>query len=404
MSTERYEITRLLGKGRTGGVYEAEDTRLQRKVALRRFFSQDGITDLTGYKADFESIAQNLSALQHPNLLRVFDAGVDEDGAFIISQLLEGECFHQYMKEKPLTPWEANDLAQQLMEAMVTAHSAGFIHGAITPGSILMTPRARGGYLYVILDLGLSRLAPLIQGPDSILAMMADPAIMAPELFDGSPADERSDLYMCGQIIYMALAGGHPYGGVGIKEAEKLHHKGLPDLLEYCPEMPADFLQWLMQLTQINASDRTSTALEALQSLPKVEKPATPRAPTLVTGGAALATPSSGSTAVQSNQPISSQVPNQPAQGGFTGTLGNAVTSPIPSGGPASTLGTGVHSVSSGTPPKKLSPWLIVIVAAALLLIPLILWVTSSSGEKTGEQIAKERKEKEAKERNESDD
>eukprot|EP00112_Aurelia_sp_Birch-Aquarium-sp1_P008188 Seg18990.1 transcript_id=Seg18990.1/GoldUCD/mRNA.D3Y31 product="hypothetical protein" protein_id=Seg18990.1/GoldUCD/D3Y31 len=231
---------------------------------------------------------------------------------------------------------------------------------------------------------------------------------MAPELFDGSAADERSDLYMCGQIIYMALAGGHPFGGVPIEEAEKLHHKGLPDLLEYCPEMPADFLQWLMQLTQVNAANRTSTALEALQSLPNVAIPSTPRGPALVTGGANLATPSSGPTAVQPNQPISGQVPNQPAQGGFTGTLGNTVTSPTSPAGPPSNLGTGVatgvHAVASGAAPKKLSPWLIVAVIGGLLLIPLILWMASGGEEKTGEQIAKERKEKEAKERNKSDD
>ena len=404
MSIERYEIIRLLGKGRTGGVYEAEDTRLQRKVALRRFFSQDGISDLTEYKEDFENIAQSLSALQHPNLLRVLDAGVDEDGAFIISQLLEGESFHDYMKEKPLTPWEAHDLAQQLMEAMVTAHDAGFIHGAITPGSLLMTPRSRGGYLYVILDLGLSRLAPLIQGADSILAMMADPAIMAPELFDGTAADERADLYMCGQIIYMALAGGHPFGGVSMEEAEKMHLEGLPELLEFSPDMPEDFLEWLKNITQVKASDRTSSALEALKSLPKVEKPAQPKGPALVTNPTALLTPGTSTQPAQPSQPANpSPALAGQAQAGFTGTLGNTVTSPIAQGGPPSNLSPGAHPAAPAGDQKKLSIWLIVLVIGILLLVPLIIWMASSGEEKTGEQIAKERKEKEeqeAKERN----
>ena len=94
MTEERYEIIKLLGKGRTGGVYEAEDSTLGRKVALRRFFAQTSDVEVDVYKEDFEKVAHSLSALQHPNLLRVYDAGVDGDGAYIISQLLKGETLH----------------------------------------------------------------------------------------------------------------------------------------------------------------------------------------------------------------------------------------------------------------------------------------------------------------------
>ncbi len=274
MIEERYEIIKMLGKGRTGGVYEAEDTNLGRKVALRRFFAQSKETDLEEYKTDFENVAHSLSALQHPNLLRVYDAGVDNDGAYIISQLLKGETLHDKIKDGPISTWEVHDLAQQMLDALSTAHSEGFVHGAITPGSILMSPRARGGFLYVILDMGLSRLAPLIQGKDSILSIMADPAILAPELFDGGIANERADLYMLGHILYMALAGGHPFGGVPAKEAEKMHQAGLPPLQNYNADVPEDLRLWIEKLTQFNPDNRPVSAVEALNSLPKVQRPA----------------------------------------------------------------------------------------------------------------------------------
>ncbi len=273
MLEERYKIIKLLGKGRTGGVYEAEDTHLKRKVAMRRFFSQCDQIEVSDYKEDFVAISQNLSALQHPNLLRVYDAGVDTDGAFIISQLLMGDTLHNRLKEKPLSAWDVYDVANQMLDALSTAHHAGFVHGAITPGSILMSPRARGGHLYVILDMGLCRLAPLIQGEDSVLLMMADPAILAPELFDGALADVRTDLYMLGHILYMCLAGGHPFAGESLEECGKLHKKGLPPLQIYATDVLEDFIEWINWLCMINPIDRPESTAQALAALPKVAKP-----------------------------------------------------------------------------------------------------------------------------------
>lgn len=275
MTEERYEIIKLLGKGRTGGVYEAEDSNLGRKVALRRFFAQGDDIEVDVYKEDFEKVAQSLSVLQHPNLLRVYDAGVDGDGAYIISQLLKGETLHDKITNEGAMPaWEVCDMAQQMLDALSTAHQEGYVHGAITPGSILLSPRARGGFLYVILDMGLSRLAPLIQGKDSILAIMADPAILAPELFDGGLASERGDLYMLGQILYMSLAGGHPFGGVSAKVAQSMHQAGLPPLQQFVEDVPEDFRLWIEKLVQFNPDNRPESAVEALNSIPKVPRPA----------------------------------------------------------------------------------------------------------------------------------
>lgn len=271
MSASRYNIVKLLGKGRTGGVYKAEDENLQRSVAMRRFFDRQNEVSFAEHGDAFVEVAQSLSNLQHPNLLRIFDAGVDDDGPYIVSQLLEGKSLHDELLENSLEIDDVVTLAREMLDAFSMAHDRGYYHGALTPGSILLTPSARGGYRAIILDMGLSRISPLIQGPDSMAAIMADPAILAPELFDGSEVDARADLYMLGQILYMSLAGGHPFGGLSFAEAKQKHLKGLPSISKKNKSVPKDLATWLSSLIAVDPSDRPLSAVEALNSLPKYQ-------------------------------------------------------------------------------------------------------------------------------------
>lgn len=284
MSDERYEIIQLLGKGRTGGIYEAEDHVLQRKVAIRRFFSQTGASDTNNYQEEFESIAHSLGAIQHPNLLTVYDAGMDSDGPFLIAQLLSGSSLPEYITQSGyLQPYEAHDFAHQMLDALSAAHAGGFYHGAIGPGSVMLVPRGRGGFRYIILDLGLSRLAPLIQGQDSALAMMADPATVPPELYAGHPASAKSDLYMLGHIIYYSLIGGHPFGGLTLEEASTLHQTGIPHLSAVNPEFQGPFYDWIASLTHPDPAMRPESAVAAMQSQPPAPVTAPPQPSFLTT-------------------------------------------------------------------------------------------------------------------------
>jgi len=397
MSEERYDILKLLGKGRTGGVYEAEDTRLGRKVAMRRFFSQNELTDVSEYEEEFKQIAQSLSALQHPNLLRVFDAGMDEDGAFIISQQLKGDTLHNRLKEGPLPNWDVWDLGHQMLDALSTAHDGGFVHGAITPGSILMSPRARGGYLYVILDMGLSRLAPLIQGQDSVLSMMADPAILAPELFDGSEATEKSDLYMLGNILYMCLAGGHPFAGKSLEDCAQLHSQGLPDLTEFAPDAPQDLLDWIGDLCEIDPQHRPSSVVVALKSMPIVAKPVkTGITPIHTTAGAPALSPASNLTA-HPQSTYGHQAPGMMTTGPLTAGAGVPQGVAVPQEGamPQTTHGQLLNKYQA---PEKSYKALIITISALLVLGIALFFMMSGGGKKTGEQIAAEKAKKAKKE------
>ena len=267
MSKNRYQINKLLGKSRTGEVYDAEDKNLQRQVALRRFFDDENRGDFTQDKEEFITLAQSLSNLQHPNLLSVFDAGVDENGPYIVSQLLEGKSLHEEIKKGAMNVEELVELAKQMLDAFSVAHDIGYYHGALTADSILMTPRARGGYRYVILDMGLSQLARLTHGDKSALLAVADPAILAPELFDGAKADERADLYMLGQILFLCLAGTHPYKGLTFEESKSKHLEGLPSVKEYNKLLHKSIVVWLSKLTAVKPSDRPASAVEALNTL-----------------------------------------------------------------------------------------------------------------------------------------
>ncbi|MFC4992197.1 serine/threonine protein kinase [Rubritalea tangerina] len=293
MDEERYEITTLLGKGRTGGVYGAEDTQLNRKVAVRRFYSAGGDTSADEWKEEFLTIAHNLSNLTHPNLLTVYDAGVDEDGAFLITQLLEGKRLSDSIGKEQLSEYDALDLAGQLLDGLASAHAAGFIHGALTAGSVLLTERARGGHRYMLMDLGLSRLAPLIQGADSSYAMMADPALLAPELFDGAVSTVASDCYMLGQLIYLTLLGGHPFAGKSLDEAKQLHQAGtIPPITDYRDDISQATIEWVQLMTQLDPEKRPATAADALRALPKLSPQAAPSKPPAPEQNAGLVKPS----------------------------------------------------------------------------------------------------------------
>lgn len=271
MSENSYKINSLIGKSRIGGVYVADDSKLDRKVALRRFFDLDNRIDFTGHKEEFLEVAHSLINLQHVNLVRVLDAGEDEDGVFLVSELLEGESIYKAIKKGAIEVHEVVELARQILDAFSMAHTQGFYHGALSPRSILMAPRARGGYRYVILDMGLERLAPFIKGDDVRLTMMCDQAILAPELFDGSEPTAQADLYMLGQIVYLCLIAGHPYGGLSIEEAREKHSQGLPPITEYTPDVPQELQDWLSKVTAVNPEDRPASAVEALNLLPQIQ-------------------------------------------------------------------------------------------------------------------------------------
>ena len=269
-SFQKYEIISLLGKGSTGGVYHAHDHQMNRDVAMRRFFTSSGNTEIAELEAEFIQIAHKLSAIQHPNILPVYDAGVDEDGPFLINQLVNGKDLQKVLEETPFDEAMAKNVAQQLLDGLGEAHDNGLIHGSLHPTSILIAERRSKNVIAMIQDLGIHRITPIIHGPDSAVAKFFEPALAAPELFEVNTPTVKSDLYSMGHIIYMSLIGGHPFAGLDVNEAYRQHKTGnRPSLQQFRPDISQDFRAWLNWLMDPVPAKRPESAYHAIDNLPE---------------------------------------------------------------------------------------------------------------------------------------
>lgn len=264
--TERYQIIKLIDKDPAGGMYLAEDTTLERKVVFRHIESAGEDVEQKSWVKDFSVFAGKLCALQHPNLLTIYDVAIDEGGVSMVTQFIEGESLAERLAKGPLPQMGAYRMASDLLEALHAAHASGVFHGAMHTGSIKRLPRATGGHRYLVIDLGLNKLATMVKGRD---VHIADPVLLAPELHEGkNEPDVRADLFMLGQLCYTALAGGHPFAEESPEQCVASHMAGeLPPLTEYAPGVQPDFAAWVMHLASGERSQRPASVKEAMTSL-----------------------------------------------------------------------------------------------------------------------------------------
>ena len=267
--TDRYEIIKLIGKDPAGGVYLAEDSMLGRKVMFRHIDTEPDDDRPKSWAKEMSSYAGKLCTFQHPNIVTIYDAPVDEDGVSMVTQYVEGETLAERLQVGPLMEIAVHRMASDLLDALHAAHDAGVYHGALHTGSIIRLPRASGGHRYIILDIGLNTLATMVKGRD---VHIADPVLLAPELHsEDSEPDESADLFMVGQLCYTAMAGGHPFSGKSAEDAAEAHLAGeLPPLREYAPDMQEDFEAWVMKMSCGDRAGRPASIKEATDELNKI--------------------------------------------------------------------------------------------------------------------------------------
>jgi len=256
MSDKRYVINRSLGKGLTGEVFEAEDTMLKRKVAYRKMQFADEPEHKEEFEEQFFNVTRGLSGLSHPGICTVFDGGINEEGAFIVYQLLNGESMQSRLGRGPIHEWNV------------------YQHGAINPSSIIRVPRASGGYRNIIVDLGLNNLTAPLYGKAAENSSFAEPLMMAPEQFDGAPVSELTDLYMIGHFAYIFLIGGHPYAGMTSEELIAEHKRSpIKSLDDADVVLTKEFTSWLHTLIERDPKNRPQSIVEAQKSMPMMYKP-----------------------------------------------------------------------------------------------------------------------------------
>ncbi len=184
-----YRIESKLGEGGMGEVFRAIDTRLGRAVAIKRTREQ--------FSARFEREARAISSLNHTNICTLYDIGPD----YLVMELVEGETIASRLKRGPLPVKIALLYASQILAALAEAHGKGIVHRDLKPGNLMI---AKSGVK--VLDFGLAK-----SGRDETVTeshmVMGTPAYMAPEQRQGKPADERSDIYSFGGVLYEMLTG-----------------------------------------------------------------------------------------------------------------------------------------------------------------------------------------------------
>jgi eukaryotic-like serine/threonine-protein kinase len=271
----RYEIIRQLGAGGMGEVYLANDTKLDRKVALKILppeFAED-----SDRMSRFVREAKSASVLNHPNIITIYEIGEDNETHYIATEHIEGETLFERLKNENLSLKLVLDIAVQIVSALQVAHSASIIHRDIKPENIMI----RAGNLVKILDFGIAKL--LEQRSESIdqeaaTAIKAPPTksgtiigtanYMSPEQAAGKEVDARSDIFSFGLVLYEMLSGKRAFEGENSLEIISSILKDEPQPIhQLLPALPREIERIVGKTLRKDREERYQTARGLLTDL-----------------------------------------------------------------------------------------------------------------------------------------
>jgi serine/threonine protein kinase len=263
----RYLLLSQLGQGGMGTVYLAQDTKLDRRVAIKILPAQS-VND-PGALARFQREARALAKLSHPGIVQAFDSDSAEGRHFLVMEYVEGKSLADLLKAPSrVGPPRAADYIHQAALALQHAHEKGLVHRDLKPSNLLLT----GADEIKILDLGLARFLQDQIGDPSLTregAGLGTPDYAAPEQFrDAHSADVRSDVYALGCTLYHLLTGQVPFPGSSLAEKLQAHeHKEPAPLAELCPDATAGLSLVVARMMAKKPDDRFQTAQEVADAL-----------------------------------------------------------------------------------------------------------------------------------------
>ena len=204
----RYEIEKQLGKGAMGIVYLGKDPRINRTTAIKTFRFEDDLApeDAKKLKEKFFREAESAGTLSHPNIVTIYDAGDEQDLAYIAMEYLEGEDLEKYTKKANLLPLRrVIDYMADIGDALDYAHERGIVHRDIKPANIMLLKNG----MVKITDFGIARITATSQTQTGVVK--GTPYYMSPEQFSGEKVDGRSDIFSMGTMMFQLLTGKLPF-------------------------------------------------------------------------------------------------------------------------------------------------------------------------------------------------
>ncbi|HUO84696.1 MAG TPA: tetratricopeptide repeat protein [Thermoanaerobaculia bacterium] len=254
-----YEILAPLGAGGMGVVYLARDPNLGRRLALKVLTGSDG--KHAHALARFAQEARSASALNHPNILTVYEIVLDHDPPFIAMELIDGQNLRQLLADGPLPIRKILQIASQVADGLASAHEKGIVHRDLKPENVMLS---RDGFVK-ILDFGLAKLSPLASSEDSTFefsqpetrpgTVLGTVGYMSPEQANGEEADARSDQFAFGTILYELATGKKAFDrGSAIDTLSAILHDDPEPVERLNARTPAP-LRWIID--RCLAKDRT---------------------------------------------------------------------------------------------------------------------------------------------------
>ena len=254
---ERYEIGELLGKGGMGRVYRAFDRLLGRPVAYKVL--SDRLARDTSARDDLLQEARAAAALNHPNIITVYDLGVQHGRAFICMELVDGDSYAKLLRQRQrLTVPDVMHLVVSACQGLDHAHHRGIIHRDLKPSNILLTKETR----VKILDFGLAEPAPSDGDESSSSSFGGTPKYIAPEQARCEPSDARSDIYSFGATLFELLSGRPVFAEGEMMEHHK--HTPAPPLKPLVPDIPDALEELVLHCLAKAPSERFQSAGELL--------------------------------------------------------------------------------------------------------------------------------------------
>jgi serine/threonine protein kinase len=316
MIAEKYRLDRLLGRGGMGAVYEGTHVDLDRPVAIKLL--------LPDFTADPEALerfrreARAAARLNHPNVADTYDYGsLPEGGAYIVMELIAGETLREYMDKVGQLPFgEAIQIARQVTSGVEAAHRHDITHRDLKPSNIILTRDHDGRMLAKVVDFSVAKLKEGTTSGAALTAtgsLIGTPRYMSPEQCADNTADDRSDIYSLGVILYEMLAGRTPFEGPTTTAIAIKHIQAPPPPVEeFRADTPASLRALIASALAKSPSERPQTALafaaeldEAAKELPPSELEARP----------AIATDKIAVPGTERRAPQTQKIENEPQTG-----------------------------------------------------------------------------------------